>query len=110
MPSCVIWFSVEMKTLIRDLSFGRFPGCFICLCTREPSFFLSCSRWTALDCCGVSVHPVETRLRLVLRRWLEAYENALSFHFSNYFVGYLSEGTAVLAGAGAAAASGGVLW
>uniref|UniRef100_A0A8C7DH97 Porcupine O-acyltransferase n=1 Tax=Oncorhynchus kisutch TaxID=8019 RepID=A0A8C7DH97_ONCKI len=33
-------------------------------------------------------------------RWLLAYENALSFHFSNYFVGYLSETTTTLAGAG----------
>lgn len=35
-----------------------------------------------------------------LRKWLSAYENAVSFHFSNYFVGHLSESTAVLAGAG----------
>ncbi|XP_007231920.3 porcupine O-acyltransferase like isoform X1 [Astyanax mexicanus] len=34
------------------------------------------------------------------RRWLHAYENAVSFHFSNYFVSYLSETTIVLAGAG----------
>nr|XP_014350158.1 PREDICTED: protein-serine O-palmitoleoyltransferase porcupine [Latimeria chalumnae] len=33
-------------------------------------------------------------------RWLQAYENAVSFHFSNYFVGYLSETTATLAGTG----------
>lgn len=33
-------------------------------------------------------------------RWLLAYENTLSFHFSNYFVGYFSETTATLAGAG----------
>ena len=33
-------------------------------------------------------------------RWLLAYENTLSFHFSNYFVGYLSETTATLAGSG----------
>ena len=37
---------------------------------------------------------------LFLCRWLHAYENAVSFHFSNYFVGYLSESTAVLTGAG----------
>ncbi|CAB1329893.1 unnamed protein product [Coregonus sp. 'balchen'] len=36
----------------------------------------------------------------LLRKWLLAYENALSFHFSNYFVGYLSETTTTLAGAG----------
>eukprot|EP00063_Salmo_salar_P026982 XP_014001817.1 PREDICTED: protein-serine O-palmitoleoyltransferase porcupine-like [Salmo salar] len=30
--------------------------------------------------------------------WLHAYENAVSFHFSNYFVGHLSESTTVLAG------------
>lgn len=33
-------------------------------------------------------------------RWLHAYENAVSFHFSNYFVSYLSETTTVMAGAG----------
>uniref|UniRef100_A0A4X2KP32 Protein-serine O-palmitoleoyltransferase porcupine n=1 Tax=Vombatus ursinus TaxID=29139 RepID=A0A4X2KP32_VOMUR len=33
-------------------------------------------------------------------RWLRAYESAISFHFSNYFVGFLSEGTTTLAGAG----------
>uniref|UniRef100_A0A5F8GZ35 Protein-serine O-palmitoleoyltransferase porcupine n=1 Tax=Monodelphis domestica TaxID=13616 RepID=A0A5F8GZ35_MONDO len=36
----------------------------------------------------------------LLRRWLHAYESAISFHFSNYFVGFLSEGTTTLAGAG----------
>lgn len=36
----------------------------------------------------------------VSHRWLNAYENAVSFHFSNYFVGHLSEGTSMLAGAG----------
>ncbi|XP_038863643.1 protein-serine O-palmitoleoyltransferase porcupine-like [Salvelinus namaycush] len=35
-----------------------------------------------------------------LRTWLHAYENAVSFHFSNYFVGHLSESTTVLAGVG----------
>ncbi|XP_029993903.1 protein-serine O-palmitoleoyltransferase porcupine-like isoform X2 [Sphaeramia orbicularis] len=34
------------------------------------------------------------------QRWMRAYENAVSFHFSNYFVGHLSEGTTMLAGAG----------
>uniref|UniRef100_A0A8D3APA0 Uncharacterized protein n=1 Tax=Scophthalmus maximus TaxID=52904 RepID=A0A8D3APA0_SCOMX len=33
-------------------------------------------------------------------RWLLAYENTTSFHFSNFFVGYFSETTATLAGAG----------
>uniref|UniRef100_A0A3B4AY41 Porcupine O-acyltransferase like n=1 Tax=Periophthalmus magnuspinnatus TaxID=409849 RepID=A0A3B4AY41_9GOBI len=33
-------------------------------------------------------------------QWLRAYENAVSFHFSNYFVGHLSEVTSMLAGAG----------
>ncbi|KAL6458833.1 hypothetical protein MHYP_G00323050 [Metynnis hypsauchen] len=36
----------------------------------------------------------------VPRRWLHAYETAVSFHFSNYFVSYLSETTIVMAGAG----------
>ncbi|XP_037539984.1 protein-serine O-palmitoleoyltransferase porcupine-like [Nematolebias whitei] len=34
------------------------------------------------------------------QKWLNAYQNAASFHFSNYFVGHLSEGTGMLAGAG----------
>ncbi|XP_072223440.1 protein-serine O-palmitoleoyltransferase porcupine-like isoform X2 [Leuresthes tenuis] len=33
------------------------------------------------------------------QKWLYAYENAVSFHFSNFFVGHLSEGTSMLAGA-----------
>ncbi|XP_030640429.1 protein-serine O-palmitoleoyltransferase porcupine isoform X2 [Chanos chanos] len=33
-------------------------------------------------------------------RWLLAYQNTLSFHFSNYFVSYLSDTTTTLAGAG----------
>lgn len=33
-------------------------------------------------------------------RWLRAYESAVSFHFSNYFVAFLSEATATLAGTG----------
>nr|BAA89473.1 porcupine-C [Xenopus laevis] len=33
-------------------------------------------------------------------RWLRAYENTSPFHFSNYFVGFLSEVTAVLSGVG----------
>ncbi|XP_068995399.1 protein-serine O-palmitoleoyltransferase porcupine-like isoform X4 [Embiotoca jacksoni] len=36
----------------------------------------------------------------ITHKWLRAYENAVSFHFSNYFVGHLSEGTSMLAGAG----------
>uniref|UniRef100_A0A672M470 Protein-serine O-palmitoleoyltransferase porcupine-like n=1 Tax=Sinocyclocheilus grahami TaxID=75366 RepID=A0A672M470_SINGR len=36
----------------------------------------------------------------LLRKWLQAYENTLSFHFSNYFVSYLGEMSTTLAGAG----------
>ncbi|XP_054904565.1 protein-serine O-palmitoleoyltransferase porcupine-like [Poeciliopsis prolifica] len=36
----------------------------------------------------------------VTQKWLRAYETAVSFHFSNYFVGHLSEGTSMLAGVG----------
>ncbi|XP_077369487.1 protein-serine O-palmitoleoyltransferase porcupine-like [Festucalex cinctus] len=39
-------------------------------------------------------------IRGSLAKWLLAYENTLSFHFSNYFVAYLSETTATLAGVG----------
>uniref|UniRef100_A0A8C7QWG3 Uncharacterized protein n=1 Tax=Oncorhynchus mykiss TaxID=8022 RepID=A0A8C7QWG3_ONCMY len=35
-----------------------------------------------------------------LSTWLHAYENAISFHFRNYFVGHLRESTTVLAGVG----------
>ncbi|RXM29938.1 Protein-serine O-palmitoleoyltransferase porcupine [Acipenser ruthenus] len=41
-----------------------------------------------------------TILIYLLMGWLQAYENAVSFHFSNYFVGYLSETTTTLCGAG----------
>ena len=36
----------------------------------------------------------------LLRKCLRAYESAVSFRFSNYFVGFLSEATATLAGTG----------
>uniref|UniRef100_A0A4W4ENR4 Porcupine O-acyltransferase n=1 Tax=Electrophorus electricus TaxID=8005 RepID=A0A4W4ENR4_ELEEL len=36
----------------------------------------------------------------LLQKWLLAYRHTLSFHFSNYFVSYLSETTTTLAGAG----------
>ncbi|XP_076859979.1 protein-serine O-palmitoleoyltransferase porcupine [Brachyhypopomus gauderio] len=40
------------------------------------------------------------KIRGLAARWLLAYRNTLSFHFSNYFVSYLSETTTTLAGAG----------
>ncbi|XP_062827360.1 protein-serine O-palmitoleoyltransferase porcupine isoform X2 [Anolis carolinensis] len=40
------------------------------------------------------------KTRSTMVRWLRAYESASSFHFSNYFVGFLSETTATLAGSG----------
>ncbi|RXN34511.1 serine O-palmitoleoyltransferase porcupine-like protein [Labeo rohita] len=40
------------------------------------------------------------KMRGSIKRWLQAYENTLSFHFSNYFVSYLGETTTTLAGAG----------
>lgn len=40
------------------------------------------------------------KARGLVVRWLRAYENTSSFHFSNYFVGFLSEVTTVLSGAG----------
>ncbi|XP_056278986.1 protein-serine O-palmitoleoyltransferase porcupine-like isoform X1 [Pseudoliparis swirei] len=40
------------------------------------------------------------KIRGTPAKWLLAYENTMSFHFSNYFVGYLSETTTTLAGAG----------
>ncbi|XP_059189966.1 protein-serine O-palmitoleoyltransferase porcupine-like [Centropristis striata] len=44
------------------------------------------------------------------QKWLHAYENAVSFHFSNYFVGHLSEGTSMLAGAGCTEEKENVRW
>lgn len=35
-----------------------------------------------------------------LVRWLMGYEHSMGFHFSNYFVSYLSETTTTLSGAG----------
>ncbi|XP_026871823.2 protein-serine O-palmitoleoyltransferase porcupine isoform X1 [Electrophorus electricus] len=40
------------------------------------------------------------KIRSLAARWLLAYRHTLSFHFSNYFVSYLSETTTTLAGAG----------
>ncbi|XP_043935251.1 protein-serine O-palmitoleoyltransferase porcupine [Protopterus annectens] len=45
-------------------------------------------------------HRKKRKARGVVIRWLRAYENAVSFHFSNYFVGFISETTATLSGAG----------
>uniref|UniRef100_A0A8C5HCW0 Protein-serine O-palmitoleoyltransferase porcupine-like n=1 Tax=Gouania willdenowi TaxID=441366 RepID=A0A8C5HCW0_GOUWI len=44
------------------------------------------------------------------QKWQRAYENALSFHFSNYFVGHLSESTTMLAGAGFSEEKDNILW
>uniref|UniRef100_A0A3Q1G6B7 Porcupine O-acyltransferase like n=1 Tax=Acanthochromis polyacanthus TaxID=80966 RepID=A0A3Q1G6B7_9TELE len=46
----------------------------------------------------------------VTEKWLRAYENAVSFHFSNYFVGHLSESTSMLAGAGFTEEKDHILW
>ncbi|XP_034393192.1 protein-serine O-palmitoleoyltransferase porcupine-like isoform X3 [Cyclopterus lumpus] len=46
----------------------------------------------------------------VTQKWLHAYENAVSFHFSNYFVGHISEGTSMLAGAGSTEEKDNILW
>uniref|UniRef100_A0A8C8J1C3 Porcupine O-acyltransferase like n=1 Tax=Oncorhynchus tshawytscha TaxID=74940 RepID=A0A8C8J1C3_ONCTS len=51
-------------------------------------------------CLVISNLHVSLNNSLVIPMWLHAYENAVSFHFSNYFVGHLSESTTVLAGAG----------
>ncbi|XP_032822479.1 protein-serine O-palmitoleoyltransferase porcupine isoform X1 [Petromyzon marinus] len=40
------------------------------------------------------------KIRARLPRWLNAYQTALSFHFSSYFVGFLSETSCTLAGGG----------
>ncbi|KAK3565529.1 hypothetical protein QTP86_011935 [Hemibagrus guttatus] len=36
----------------------------------------------------------------LLKKWLMGYEHSMGFHFSNYFVSYLSETTTTLSGAG----------
>ncbi|PKK16614.1 hypothetical protein A306_00015175, partial [Columba livia] len=48
--------------------------------------------------------------RSVVARWLHAYESALSFHFSNYFVAFLSEATATMAGSGVTEHHGNLRW
>lgn len=57
---------------------------------------LSLQKWS-LNWYLNSCHSLTFDLRC---RWFLAYENSMSFHFSNYFVGYFSETTATLAGAG----------
>uniref|UniRef100_A0A8C9QDR9 Protein-serine O-palmitoleoyltransferase porcupine n=1 Tax=Spermophilus dauricus TaxID=99837 RepID=A0A8C9QDR9_SPEDA len=49
---------------------------------------------------AVQGRPLHSMSKKRKARWLRAYESAVSFHFSNYFVGFLSEATATLAGAG----------
>jgi len=50
--------------------------------------------------CGFLSDLITFSFVFLLIRWLQAYENSLSFHFSNYFVSYLGETTTTLAGAG----------
>ncbi|XP_077367976.1 protein-serine O-palmitoleoyltransferase porcupine-like [Festucalex cinctus] len=45
-----------------------------------------------------------------MHKWLSAYENALSFHFSNYFVGHLSESSSMIAGAGCVEEKDNIRW
>lgn len=51
--------------------------------------------------CLLPLYGARALQQSVLARWLHAYESALSFHFSNYFVAFLSEATATLSGSGA---------
>lgn len=51
--------------------------------------------------CLLPLYGTHALPRSAFARWLHAYESALSFHFSNYFVAFLSEGTATLQGSGA---------
>ncbi|KAG2455726.1 PORCN palmitoleoyltransferase, partial [Polypterus senegalus] len=72
-------------------------------------FFKVSSSWVKSQVCLVISNCIAPYLfpyfipiygNRLLRKWLNAYENTVSFHYSNYFVGYLSETTATLSGAG----------
>lgn len=85
------------------------------LASTDPRFLeYSCLQSSGVQmetCCGPGQRAAgEADVCVVFHRWLDAYENAVSFHFSNYFVGHLSEGSAMLAGAGATEEKGRTSW
>ncbi|XP_065509377.1 protein-serine O-palmitoleoyltransferase porcupine isoform X1 [Caloenas nicobarica] len=60
--------------------------------------------------CVLPLYDTQSLRRSVFARWLHAYESALSFHFSNYFVAFLSEATATMAGSGVTEHHGNLRW
>ncbi|XP_054033295.1 protein-serine O-palmitoleoyltransferase porcupine [Dryobates pubescens] len=60
--------------------------------------------------CLLPLYEAETLRRSLFARWLRAYESSLSFHFSNYFVAFLSEATSTLAGSGTTPTHGNLRW
>ncbi|XP_028848322.1 protein-serine O-palmitoleoyltransferase porcupine-like isoform X2 [Denticeps clupeoides] len=101
------------------ISFGSYMEAAASRQLSRPWFLKALSSWTKSQLCLVASNCVapylfpyfvpvygETLLRKrrksrgAVVRWLLAYENVLSFHFSNFFVSHLSEATSTLAGAG----------
>uniref|UniRef100_A0AAY4BZ25 Porcupine O-acyltransferase n=1 Tax=Denticeps clupeoides TaxID=299321 RepID=A0AAY4BZ25_9TELE len=96
------------------ISFGSYMEAAASRQLSRPWFLKALSSWTKSQLCLVASNCVapylfpyfvpvygETLLRKRRKsRWLLAYENVLSFHFSNFFVSHLSEATSTLAGAG----------
>uniref|UniRef100_A0AAY4BZ34 Porcupine O-acyltransferase n=1 Tax=Denticeps clupeoides TaxID=299321 RepID=A0AAY4BZ34_9TELE len=95
------------------ISFGSYMEAAASRQLSRPWFLKALSSWTKSQLCLVASNCVapylfpyfvpvygETLLRGAVVRWLLAYENVLSFHFSNFFVSHLSEATSTLAGAG----------
>ncbi|XP_026567405.1 protein-serine O-palmitoleoyltransferase porcupine [Pseudonaja textilis] len=88
----LIYLLMGMYSDLNELLFSRFLSA---LTLFNPSLSsLTFSHWDHIP------RDRKRRSRSTLMRWLRAYESASSFHFSNYFVGFLSETTATLAGSG----------
>uniref|UniRef100_A0AAY4BXD7 Porcupine O-acyltransferase n=1 Tax=Denticeps clupeoides TaxID=299321 RepID=A0AAY4BXD7_9TELE len=90
------------------ISFGSYMEAAASRQLSRPWFLKALSSWTKSQLCLVASNCVAPYLfpyfvpvyGETLLRWLLAYENVLSFHFSNFFVSHLSEATSTLAGAG----------
>ncbi|XP_034552589.1 protein-serine O-palmitoleoyltransferase porcupine-like [Notolabrus celidotus] len=92
------WISFSSYKLAaegRKLSFSWVKGCSFSLMKSQLCLLVSTCIAPYLFTLFI---PIEGNA--FSQKWMHAYENAVSFHFSNYFVGHLSEGTCMLAGAG----------
>uniref|UniRef100_A0A4W4HHT3 Porcupine O-acyltransferase like n=1 Tax=Electrophorus electricus TaxID=8005 RepID=A0A4W4HHT3_ELEEL len=94
-----VFFGLHMVWVIA-LTLLSFLILFLCRRSSSRGVFLSLAILVYLLMGSVLPSPHICCCRRTFPIWLHAYENAVSFHFSNYFVSYLSETTIVMCGAG----------